>query len=76
MPRMPMWGDIYAKDGLGGSVNARNLIFETDTTDPIDDGTNGGWVLVPDTVVPIPSAIWLLGPAFIGLVSFRRKYRG
>ena len=74
--RMPMWGDFYAKDGNGGTVNARNLNFGTDTDDPIDDGNNGGWVLVPDTVVPIPSAIWLLGSAFIGLVGFRRKCRG
>jgi hypothetical protein len=27
------------------------------------------------TAVPIPSAIWLLGSAFIGLVGFRRKFR-
>ena len=25
--------------------------------------------------VPIPSAVWLLGSAFIGLVGFRRKFR-
>ena len=73
--KAPMWGDFYAKDGNGGTVNARNLNFGTDTTDPIGDGNNGGWVLVPDTVVPIPSAILLLGSGLIGLVGFRRKIR-
>jgi hypothetical protein len=27
------------------------------------------------SIVPIPSTVWLLGSAFIGLVGFRRKYR-
>jgi len=25
--------------------------------------------------IPIPSAIWLLGSAFIGLVGFRKKFK-
>ena len=27
------------------------------------------------SAVPIPSAVWLLGSAFIGLVGFRRKFK-
>lgn len=75
--KAPMWGDFYSKDGKdsGDWVRAYNTQFGTDTGNPIDNGNNGGWVLVPDTVVPIPSAIWLLGSAFLGLVGFRRKRR-
>ena len=39
------------------------------------DGTR--WIIsgIDITPVPIPSAIWLLGSAFIGFVGFRRKFR-
>lgn len=35
-----------------------------------------GYVIEYDTnPVPIPSAVWLLGSAFIGLMGFRRKFK-
>lgn len=73
--RMPMWGDIYAKDGDGGDVYAKNLKFGIDTADPIGSGNNGGWALVPDTAVPIPGAVWLLGSGLIGIVGIRKKIK-
>jgi hypothetical protein len=76
--RAPMWGDFYAKDGeySGQKQYAYNSMFGSDTNAPIGNGNNGGWVLVPDTtVVPIPSAVWLLSSGLIGLVGLRRKFR-
>lgn len=76
--RMPMWGDIYAKDGsIGGDIDiyAINSKFGIDTSDPIGDGNNEGWALVPNSAVPIPSAVWLLGSGLIGIVGIRRKFK-
>ena len=67
----PMWGNGYAKGGLPGATYAKNPTFEIVTSD--STGRGNGWALVPNTVVPIPSALWLLGPAFIGIVGLRRK---
>jgi len=41
------------------------------------DGLSSEWqyTSIQLNVVPIPSAIWLLGSAFIGFVGFRRKFR-
>ena len=55
--RMPMDGNFYAKDGDGGAIYAYN-------TKPI---------AVPNSAVPIPSTILLLGAGLAGLVSFRKK---
>ena len=60
--RMPMWGNVYAKDGVDNTgvgkfdVYAYNTGFLFDTVAAIANGnaydpTNGrAWVLVPDTV--------------------------
>jgi len=55
--RMPMDGNFYAKDGDGGSIFAYN-------TQPI---------AVPNSAVPIPSTILLLGAGLAGLAGFKRK---
>ena len=55
--RMPMDGNFYAKDGK--NTYAHN--------------TDGFSIAVPNSAVPIPSAILLLGAGLIGLVGFRRK---
>jgi hypothetical protein len=81
--RMPMWGDIFAKDGKnkGNDVEALNTGFGLDTTDPIGNGNamnseGKAWVLVPDTmVVPIPGAVWLLGSLLLGFIGYRRNIK-
>ena len=77
------WGRtdiVNLTSGTGHSVGYINLdgtdggydIFQDDesTGDHI-----GAWVYTTTNPVPIPSAIWLLGSAFIGLVGCRRKFR-
>lgn len=55
--RMPMDGNFYAKDG--GVTRAHNA--------------EGFYVAVPNSAVPIPSTILLLGAGLAGIVGFRRK---
>jgi hypothetical protein len=79
--RLPMWGDVFGKSGSPtGGFTAKNTGFGTDTAAPIGDGNaidgNGNaWVLVPDTAVPIPSAFWLLAPALVCLLGFRKRFK-
>jgi hypothetical protein len=61
--RMPMDGNFYAMDGTG--TNAKNTL--------IDEFNY--YIAVPDTFVPIPSALWLLGSGVLGLVFVRRKFK-
>jgi hypothetical protein len=58
--RMPMDGNFYAMDGTG--TNARN-------------NADDWFIAVPDTFVPIPSALWLLGSGVLGLAFIRRKFK-
>ncbi len=70
---LPMWGDFYAKDGKDNQLDvfAFNTGFGTDPTN--GDYTN--WIPVPDTLVPVPGSVILLGSGLLGLVGlrFRRK---
>ncbi len=67
----PMWGDFYAK-GNNDNV-AWNAGFGTTPS-----GDFSKWIAVPDTRqthVPVPGAVWLLGPGLIGLVGIRRRFK-
>jgi len=71
-PRVPTWGDFYAKGGAasGDLWNAGFTSPDADPSDPAGDGSLGWHVLVPDTmtfesqslirpVVPAPGALVL-----------------
>jgi hypothetical protein len=80
--RVPVWGDIYAKDGKQGSFNfdaAWNSGFGTNPTASTTNFTQ--WVPTPDTItqvvniVPLPPAAWA-GMALMvvaGVISYRRN---
>lgn len=83
--RMPVWGDFYAKSGVGGGSfvaiwNAGFVAGEigngNDPTDPYGNGSVNNHILVPDSktppVVPAPAAI-VLGAMGTGLVGFLRR---
>ncbi len=81
-PRVPVWGDFYAKDGTVGGVqnavwNGNGILgFTNPDSDPIAppaDGSVDLHVLVPDTVeIPEPGTLAvLLGGA--GLMMLRRR---
>ncbi len=79
--RKPMWGDFYAKDGIMREpephwVVAFNSEFGNDSDNPIGNGNNDGWILVPDTEseqVPDPGTIVLLGSGLLSLAFYGRK---
>lgn len=80
--REPMWGDFYAKDGVNG--DALNYAYNTDLgvlvdnqhaymETPVDASQNAlHKILVPDTYIPEPATICLLG---FGALSLLRKRR-
>lgn len=69
--RAPMWGDFYAKNG--GKTYAYNTGFGTETSAPIGSGNAGGWVLVPNTVVPIPASLYLLSSGLLCFIGWHRR---
>lgn len=62
--RAPMLGNFYAKDGNsnGGTYAYSGTL-----------GVFGNNVVVPDSVTPIPAAVWLLVSGLVGLIGIRRK---
>ena len=73
--QIPVWGDFYAKDGkAGGELNvAFNSGFTSGDVDPITPAASGSWnnhILVPDTVIPEPATLLLLG---LGVYLLRRR---
>ncbi len=78
--RQPVWGDFYAKDGVSdGTWNALwNAGFtdpDSDPSAPASDGTVDHHLLVPDTIIPEPSSMMVLGIGLAGLLA-RRRYSG
>lgn len=73
-PRMPVWGDFYAKDGKSAGVDNTmwNAGFtNADPTAPAANGPLAGHLLVPDTYVPDPATLMLLATGIFQL-SLRR----
>jgi len=80
--RQPMWGDFYAKDGKYGGLDTYaynadlgvpvdNLHHYMDT--PVDSLQNPlAKILVPDTHVPEPATVGLIGLGGLALVRRRR----
>jgi hypothetical protein len=72
----PTWDDFYARDGgnqnTGEGRYAYNIGFGADGVGAPNDGFH---VAVPNGIVPIPSAAWLLGTGLIGLVVIRRRIK-
>ena len=82
--RQPMWGDFYAKDGKA-APNVFNYAYNTDLGvevanphdylgTPIDEFDNVlHKVLVPNTIIPEPATIGLLGLGGVVLLRKRKK---
>lgn len=73
--RLPMWGDLYASgfSATGGEVYAYNFGFGNEPTPT--DSPYKNWIPVPNTVIPEPATILLIGTGLVGLVGFRKKLK-
>ncbi len=79
--RQPMWGDFYAKDGRSGEVwsYAYSSDFGTEVANPHDymgtpvdgNGVTLHKILTPDTYIPEPCTVILVGIAAV--LALRRR---
>jgi hypothetical protein len=78
--RQPIWGDFYARcgkepgpDGVFNTAQNWGLHLGLEPTSSTTDFTN--WVAVPDSKVPIPGTVLLLGSGLLGLGLLGRRGR-
>ena len=83
-PRVPVWGDFYAKCGaVGGMQNTIwNAGFVSPDTDPMNPPSSGSLyhhILVPDTAVPEPSGLvamaWALAASGLAVRRVSKRMR-
>jgi hypothetical protein len=78
--RMPVWGDFYSKDGITACIDQWNVVYNAGFTindlDPLAAAANGSLnhhLLVPDTYVPAPAALVLVGIGSAIVGALRRR---
>ena len=67
----PTWGDFFARDGINAYAYNRGF-----PPQGVGTGLNDGLhVAVPNGIVPLPSAAWLLASGLFGLALVRRRVK-
>ncbi len=63
--------DVWAPIGIGFAGIAESVVFSSANAIAFDNIT-----LNSTTPVPVPPGVWLFGSSLLGLVGFRKKFRG
>jgi hypothetical protein len=79
--RAPMWGDFFAKDGKNTYAWNSGFGFDKNNPHAVGDGHAGewvnntyrAWVLVPNTIIPEPGTVFLLGGGLLILALYARR---